>query len=223
MTLPTPAFFAASTSAMVPRLSTACASWPMAKGLPGTKPVATTSASAPFSVAARVSTLSFTTSRLFSATPLVSTALTCSTIAPLMVTEELAKAFSALATSRTPAVTPSPPRALRRSTMRRPVCPVAPATTTFLTSAAAVSGFPSVMDQSEQPPSSRVALRSSAAPSAACSRAACAARTPRGCGAKAVRRPQAAASAAARMRTGANRPPALLDCAMAGAALRGGA
>mmetsp|Transcript_53529 Transcript_53529/g.120670 ORF Transcript_53529/g.120670 Transcript_53529/m.120670 type:complete len:247 (-) Transcript_53529:353-1093(-) len=135
----TPAFFAASTNAMVPRLSTRWASLPISKGLPGTKPVATMRASAPLMVPTIESTLSLATSSFFSATPLVLTASTCSSMAPRTVSEELASAFSAFAMSRTPPTTLTPPALLSCSTMRRPVCPVAPATTTVLAAEASAS------------------------------------------------------------------------------------
>mmetsp|Transcript_22907 Transcript_22907/g.47497 ORF Transcript_22907/g.47497 Transcript_22907/m.47497 type:complete len:254 (+) Transcript_22907:398-1159(+) len=141
----TPDFLAASTKALVPRLSTACASAFIAKGLPGTKPVAMISASVPVSVAARVSTASLATSRVFSSTPLVSTAFTSSTIAPRMAMELLPSSLFALVTSRTPPITARPPCLAKRSTMRRPVCPVAPATSTVLASAAPAAPAPSTV------------------------------------------------------------------------------
>lgn len=88
------------------------------KGLPGTKPVAITSASAPESVAERSAAESATTSRCESEMPAVETAPTCWTIAPRTVVDDSASALVAFATSRTPPTTASPPRAPSRSSTR---------------------------------------------------------------------------------------------------------
>mmetsp|Transcript_90117 Transcript_90117/g.176445 ORF Transcript_90117/g.176445 Transcript_90117/m.176445 type:complete len:145 (-) Transcript_90117:24-458(-) len=56
-------------------------------------------------------------------------------MAPRTTVDDSDKALDALSTLRTPATTDKPGCAANRSKTRRPVCPVAPATTTFLMAA----------------------------------------------------------------------------------------
>ena len=115
----TPAFLAASINLMVPRLST---SWAAAdsrsKFFPGFIPQAIINPSAPSKVALKASTESSTTSKCFKS-PLI--------------------AFEAFSTFRTPPIVGTP-ALTNRSKTRLPVCPVAPATTTFCMSAAKAAG-----------------------------------------------------------------------------------
>mmetsp|Transcript_237 Transcript_237/g.451 ORF Transcript_237/g.451 Transcript_237/m.451 type:complete len:242 (+) Transcript_237:491-1216(+) len=121
----------------VPTLSTAFAALSISNGLPGTKPTAMTKPCAPWSVLVSALTSSFSTSSCSRATTDVSTDGTFCTIAPRTVTEFSSSAFFALATLRTPPMTFRPPLEASRSRMRRPVWPVAPATTNFGSSASA--------------------------------------------------------------------------------------
>mmetsp|Transcript_13642 Transcript_13642/g.33028 ORF Transcript_13642/g.33028 Transcript_13642/m.33028 type:complete len:212 (-) Transcript_13642:24-659(-) len=72
------------------------------------------------------------TSSLLSSTPAASKLGTFCTIAPLTTVLPSSKAFEALSTFLTPATTAVFGRDASRSSILRPVCPVAPATTTAL-------------------------------------------------------------------------------------------
>mmetsp|Transcript_24560 Transcript_24560/g.79403 ORF Transcript_24560/g.79403 Transcript_24560/m.79403 type:complete len:225 (-) Transcript_24560:177-851(-) len=132
------AWSAASTSLTVPRLSTAWAAASIVRGLiPGTKPVATTTASTPSKAEAICWTSSFTTSSRFKVVASVEvTPATCWIMAPRTATELSARALAPFSTSRTPPTTDTPSIFDSLSTTRRPVCPVAPATNTVFGPAA---------------------------------------------------------------------------------------
>jgi hypothetical protein len=65
-------------------------------------------------------------------TPVASTADTCCTIAPRTAVDASPSVFFALSTLRTPALGATSLRATKRSSTRRPVWPVAPATKTVV-------------------------------------------------------------------------------------------
>mmetsp|Transcript_38319 Transcript_38319/g.61474 ORF Transcript_38319/g.61474 Transcript_38319/m.61474 type:complete len:201 (-) Transcript_38319:301-903(-) len=109
----TPAAFAASTMCTTPSLSTACAAAPILNGLPGTKPVHTMTTSAPRIPAASAVALAVTSNPGKRVTPPASRPI-----------------FLALSGERTAATTSAPPRFRSSSTTSRPVCPVAPTTST---------------------------------------------------------------------------------------------
>mmetsp|Transcript_32462 Transcript_32462/g.49660 ORF Transcript_32462/g.49660 Transcript_32462/m.49660 type:complete len:202 (+) Transcript_32462:396-1001(+) len=134
-----PVALAASTSLQVPMLSTACAASFILSGLDGTNPVAMTKASAPSIALAMSPTLSSTTFNFVSCTADdddVSTDPTRCTMAPRTTVESVERDSVAFATLRTPPIIVrlfefAVALAAKRSNIRRPVCPVAPATTIF--------------------------------------------------------------------------------------------
>mmetsp|Transcript_23074 Transcript_23074/g.49129 ORF Transcript_23074/g.49129 Transcript_23074/m.49129 type:complete len:253 (-) Transcript_23074:82-840(-) len=134
-----PAFLAASISLIVPTLSTSWAAAFILSGFPGMNPVAITNDSAPAMLAARSSTESLTTSNRFRATAEVSTEATFWTMAPRTTVDDSSREVAALSTLRTPPMTSRFPADASRSKTRRPVWPVAPATTTLGTEGAAAS------------------------------------------------------------------------------------
>mmetsp|Transcript_22599 Transcript_22599/g.45769 ORF Transcript_22599/g.45769 Transcript_22599/m.45769 type:complete len:258 (+) Transcript_22599:351-1124(+) len=130
-TFRTPAFLAASMRRHVPTLSTACAAAFILRGLPGTNPRATTRESAPARAASMSASESETTSRRRRATDAAaSTEPTFWTMAPRTTVLSSDRALVAFSTLRTPPTTERPGVEARRSRTRRPVWPVAPATTT---------------------------------------------------------------------------------------------
>mmetsp|Transcript_31562 Transcript_31562/g.66082 ORF Transcript_31562/g.66082 Transcript_31562/m.66082 type:complete len:370 (-) Transcript_31562:144-1253(-) len=137
-----PADLAASMSLQVPTLSTSWADLFILRGLPGTKPTAMTRDWAPERADARDSVVS-ETSIFLNSTPAASKLGTFCTIAPLTTVLLSPKLFSAFSTLRTPAITERLGWPARRSRMRRPVCPVAPATTTVGDAAGAEGAAPS--------------------------------------------------------------------------------
>ena len=103
---------------------------------PGTKPTAITRPSAPLRVADISETLFFSTSSAASSTALASIAAPFSIIAPRISIFDSESFFAALARVDDTPTTLTPEVLARSERARRPVCPVAPATTTFLISAA---------------------------------------------------------------------------------------
>eukprot|EP00962_Isochrysis_galbana_P053110 scaffold24577_cov62-Isochrysis_galbana.AAC.2 len=123
-----------------------------------------TRASTPLSVVDMLSTESFTTSSAANRTADVSTAPTLSSIAPRTTVDDEASDCLALSTLRTAPTETRPGVAASRSSTRRPVWPVAPATiTVFVSPAMAAVG------RSVDVPNATAAPRASRRPTTAAS------------------------------------------------------